>query len=63
MSISDDTDTDAPNPRDDPEAVIREELGDHREALQDLAEMDLGPLSADARKALAILEEDQEGSS
>jgi hypothetical protein len=63
MSISDDTDTDAPNPRDDPEAVIREELGDHRDALEDLAEMDLGPLSADAEKALSILDEDQEGSS
>jgi len=63
MSISDDTDVDAPNPRDDPEAVIREELGDHREALEELAELNLGPLSDDARKALAILDGDQEGSS
>ena len=63
MSISDDTDADAPNPRDYPEEVIREELGEHQEALEELAELDLGPLSADARKALSILEGDQEGSS
>lgn len=59
MSTTNDTD-DRPDPRDDPEAVIREELGEHREALEVLAEMDdLGVLSEDARKALAILDQEE----
>jgi hypothetical protein len=53
----------APDPRDDPEAVIREELGDHRDALEALADMDLGVLSEDARQALEILDQSQEESS
>jgi len=59
MSTTDDTDS--PDPRDDPEAVIREELGDHRDVLEVLADMNMGELSEDARKAVEIL--DQEGSS
>jgi len=46
-----------PHPREDPEAVIREELGEHREVLEVLADMDLDELSEDARKALEILDE------
>jgi hypothetical protein len=51
-----------PDPRDDPEAVIREELSEHRDVLEVLADMDLGELSEDAQKALAILDQ-EEGSS
>jgi hypothetical protein len=50
-----------PDPRDDPEAVIREELGPYRDAIEALADLDMGVLSEDAQKALEIL--DQEGSS
>jgi len=50
-------DTETPDPQDDPEAVIHEELGDHVEALEALVDLDLGVLSEDARKALEILEE------
>lgn len=61
MSITNDDSQDTPDPRDDPEAVIKQELGDHRNAIEALAEMDLGVLSEDARQALEIL--DQEGPS
>lgn len=60
MSITDNG-GETPDPRDDPEAVIREELGDHRDALEALADLDMGVLSEDARKILRIL--DQEDSS
>jgi len=43
-----DNDTETPDPRDDPEAVIHEELGDHRDAIEALADLDLGVLSEDA---------------
>jgi len=46
-----------PHPRENPKAVIREELGEHREVLEVLADMDLDELSEDAEKALAILDE------
>lgn len=57
MSITDNG-SEAPDPRDDPEKVIREELGDHREALEALADLDMGVLSEDARKALQILNQE-----
>lgn len=62
MRIDDDT-PETPDPRDDPEAVIREELSGHRDAIEALAEMDdLGVLSEDARKALEILDQEAESS-
>jgi len=48
-----------PDPRDDPEAVIHEELGDHRDAIEALADLDLGVLSEDAEKALRILDQEE----
>jgi hypothetical protein len=53
-----DNDTETPDPRDNPKAVIHEELGDHRDAIEALADLDLGVLSEDAEKALEILEGD-----
>ncbi|AUX09233.1 hypothetical protein AArcSl_1604 [Halalkaliarchaeum desulfuricum] len=50
---------DPPAIDEDPHSVIEEELGDHREALEALAEMDLGVLSADARRALEMLDQAQ----
>lgn len=52
------SDLETPPPREDPEAVIREELGDHREAIEALAELDMGVLSEDARTILTILDQD-----
>ena len=54
-----DNDTETPDPRDDPEAVIHEELGDHRDAIEALADLDLGVLSEDAEKALRILDQEE----
>ena len=52
-------DTETPDPRDDPEAVIHEELGDHRDAIKALADLDLGVLSEDAEKALRIIDQEE----
>jgi hypothetical protein len=52
-------DTETPDPRDEPEAVIQEELGDHRNAIEALADLDLGVLSEDAEKALRILDQEE----
>ena len=54
-----DNDTETPDPRDNPEAVIHEELGDHRDAIEALADLDLGVLSEDAEKALRILDQEE----
>lgn len=56
-------DLDSPPSREDPETVIQEELGEHREAIEALAELDLGVLSEDAQQILQILDQAQEGSS
>lgn len=56
MSRAEDTET--PWPQDDPAAVVRAELAGHREAIEALAAMDLGVLSADARQAVEILDQD-----
>jgi hypothetical protein len=60
MSIETDTISNEPqaDPRDDPEAFLRECFdGDgDREVLEALAELDLGPLSEDARQIVRILD-------
>jgi len=56
MSISNDDTTD---PREDPETVIREELGPYREAIEALADLDMGVLSEDAERALEILDQER----
>lgn len=54
------TDADpAPDPRNDPEAVIREELGEYRETVEALADLDLGVLSEDARRVLEVLGQEE----
>jgi hypothetical protein len=53
-----DNDIETADPRDDPEAVIQEELGDHQDAIEALADLDLGVLSEDAETALEILQGD-----
>lgn len=58
MSITDSDSTDQPNPREDPETVIREELGEHKDAIEALADLDMGVLSEDARRALEILDQE-----
>ena len=45
----------------EPAEFIRDRFDDHREAIEGLAELDLGELSEDAERILAIL--DQEDSS
>jgi hypothetical protein len=57
MSITHD-DNERPDPWDDPEAVIREELGPYREAIEALADLDMGVLSEDAEQALEILDQE-----
>ena len=59
MSITQSSGNEGPNPRDDPEAVIHEELGDHREAIEALAGLDMGILSDDARQILEILDQEE----
>jgi hypothetical protein len=59
MSVTQPRGDDGPNPRDDPEAVIHEELGDHREAIEALAGLDMGILSDDARHILEILDQEE----
>jgi hypothetical protein len=59
MSVTQPRGDDGPNPRDDPEAVIQEELGDHREAIEALAGLDMGILSDDARQILQILDQEE----
>ena len=59
MSVTQPSGDDGPNPRDDPEAVIHEELGDHREAIEALAGLDMGVLSDDARQILEILDQEE----
>ena len=56
MSVTQSRSDDGPNPRDDPEAVIHEELSDHREAIEALAGLDMGILSDDASYILEILD-------
>ena len=59
MSVTQSNSDDGPNPRDDPEAVIHEELGDHREAIEALAGLDMDVLSDDARQILDILDQEE----
>ena len=59
MSVTQSRSDDGPNPRDDPEAVIHEELGDHREVIEALAGLDMGILSDDARQILEILDQEE----
>jgi hypothetical protein len=59
MSITQSSGDEEPNHRDDPEAVIHEELGDHREAIEALAGLDMGILSDDARHILEILDQEE----
>ena len=59
MSVTQSSGDDRPNPRDDPKAVINEELGDHREAIEALAGLDMGILSDDARQILEILDQEE----
>lgn len=56
-------DGDVPDPRENPKAVIHEELGPHRDAIEKLAELDMGVLSDDAETALDVLDDYQEESS
>jgi hypothetical protein len=56
-------DSGGPPPREDPKTVIQEELGEHRQAIEALADLDLGVLSEDARHILRILDQAQEESS
>ena len=58
MSVTQSRSDDGRNLRDDPEAVIHEELGDHREAIEALAGLDMGVLSDDARQILDILDQE-----
>jgi len=47
-----------PPPREDPETIIREEFSEHREAVEALADLDMGVLSEDAQTILTILDQD-----
>lgn len=48
-----------PDPREDPETVIGEELSEHREAIEALADMELGVFSMDACQILDILDQEE----
>jgi hypothetical protein len=60
MRVTQPSGDDGPNPREDPVAVIHEELGDHREAIEALARLDMGILSDDARQILEILDQEEQ---
>lgn len=60
MSITNDDSTDTPDPRDDPEAVIREAFSGHREEVERLAAMDMGVLSEDAQQILEVLDQEED---
>lgn len=54
------SDTSRPPAPDDSRRIILERLGPHRRVLEKLVEQDFGPLSDDAKKALAVLNQEEE---
>ena len=59
MSVTQPSGDEGPNPREDPEAVIHEELGDHSEVMEALEGGDRGMREEDARQILQILDQEE----